>query len=471
MTPRSMALRALVGLTLLAPACSEPELTAARIKTEAASAQPPQHHGVSASAPATDPRMDTQCAQLSEDSDRSLGVRSVLANQCSRAVDLSVRDVHELALYAETPEFARTLLQRIGRWGDNESTRLVSVLLATQTLTSSQGSTADTPSIPSPNLLAVIPLTDAHLDLASHLYAVTNDPAASAATKTRAHAALATMFLQVFDSLGVRDTQPLPPLTQHVAARFLRHGRAFALAHLHDRVAGLHPSLLRMEPQLASVVQLLAGRPMGGADGSVVRAWIMGHRYLQIAEVRDRLRGRVPSSWRTTVQRLLELRMLHDARMLLAAEFPRAARDGALDRWLHEIVPIDPLAPLLRHLADTAAPVRQHAGELDALPEALTSFEAEIRSGRRAQAETLETALIQGANGRPFAPIITWTNLERELRDNPDVLRRLIQRAGTTPALRPYHPALIDAARRVSLRPALYQFAQDTLGAAARDAR
>ena len=78
-----------------------------------------------------------------------------------------------------------------------------------------------------------------------------------------------------------------------------------------------------------------------------------------------------------------------------------------------------------------------------------TLFNA-LTETQAAQAETLETALIQGANGRPFAPIITWTNLERELRDNPDVLRRLIQRAGTTPALRPYHPALIDAARRVS---------------------
>jgi hypothetical protein len=396
----------------------------------------------------------------------------VLATHCSGAVDLAARDAHELALHAETPEFARTLLQRVDRWGDNESTRLVSVLLATQSLTSSDGaSPEDTPQIPSPDSLAVIPLTDAHINLARRLYAVTNDPMATAEMKIRAHAALATIFLQVFDSLGVRDTQPLPPLSQHVAARFLRHGRAFALAHLHDRVGGLHPSLLRMEPHLASVVELLARRPMGGADGAVVRAWIMGHRYLRIAEVRDRLRGRLPSPWRTTVQRLLELRMLRDARMLLAAEFPGAARDGTLDRWLREIAPIDPLAPLLRNLADTAAPPVQHAGDLDALPEALTSLETEIKSGRRAQAEKLEAALIRGAKGRPFAPVIAWIDCERELRDNPDVLRRLIQRAGTTPALRPYHQALIDAARRVSLRPALYRFAQDTLGSAARDAR
>lgn len=404
------------------------------------------------------------CTGLAAETPRTVSVAFVLATRCPSSVQLSPRDVHGLTLRARTPQRARNLLLEARRWGDNESSRLVSLLLATETFMPTQAGETMQP-VPVAGEIAVIPMTSTDVELARRLYALTNDATADDAQKTSAHAALATIFLQVFDSLGVRDAHPLPPLARHVAAVFLRHGRAFSIAHLRDRVPGLHPFLLRLEPEMLAVVGLLAQNPMGAADGPLASGWLSGYRYLRIGEVRTRLGKSSSLPWRVGVQRFLELRMPRQARALLAREFPAAARSGVLDDWLEHVEDTEPLAPSLPVLAGVTQPTRSPlgAGEQPSLPSALAAFQTQRENDRRAEAETIETALIHGARGVDFDAAIAWADHEASLLDDPDLLRIIVQRAATTPALRLYRPVLIAAARRVSLRPELYRYAADAL--------
>ncbi len=478
MIDQNSALRlALISAVVTSTGCSSKDITPPR---EHASAVHRQRAGASAEATTrTDVEastLDAACARLAAERPLPAGGASVLAARCAPSADLTARDVYGLVLTAWTPPQARDLLQRIQRWGDNEATRLVSLLLATEQIVMRDGDDGDDGddalawSVPHPAEIAVIPMTDAHVALAGHLYSLTNDPAADDVQKTTAHAALATVFLQVFDSLGVRDMRPLPPLARLVGARFLTHGRAFAIAHLRERVAGLHPALLQLEPEMAAVVALLARDPMGGADGAIASAWILGHRYLRISEVRARLGGRARLPWRVAVRRLLDLRMPRLARALLAKEFPVAAGNGVLDAWLDEVAPPTTYAPRLRELA--AAPQSMGTpvapADADTLPEALADFHRQTKNERRARGDAIEGALIRGARGRHLSAALAWAEHEGALLDDPELLRGLIQRAGTTPALRIYRPVLIEAARRVSLRPELHRDALDTLEGDAR---
>ncbi|MGB1700886.1 MAG: hypothetical protein ACPHRO_13090, partial [Nannocystaceae bacterium] len=294
-------------------------------------------------------------------------------------------------------------------------------------------------------------------------------PDASASQKTRAQAALATIFLQVFDSLGVRDTTPMPPLARLLAARFLVHARAFAVAHLRERVPGLHPFLMRLEPEMAAIVRLLANTSMGASDGLLASAWLSGYRYLRIGEVAARLGAKAKIPWRLATRCLIDLRMPRHARAVLASEFPVAARRGVLDRWLREVAGLGALAPPLTALGGGPQPTIDGADdplESMILPEALEEFHTQLQRDRRAVAERIEADLITGTRSHTLGAAVAWAEHEAILLDDPEILRRLIERTRTTAALRPYRAPLLDAAHRSSLRPELYREARQMLGAA-----
>ncbi|MGB1699909.1 MAG: hypothetical protein ACPHRO_08155, partial [Nannocystaceae bacterium] len=158
-----------VSITLLALACAGEDATP---PDPAAAAAPridiPPAEATTATSEdhATD---DTPCALLAASSTRRVGVSTVLATHCP-AVTLSARDLQHLVLDARTPARARALLSERGAWGDNELSRLVSLLLAVETLAPPQSPGEATLTAPPADQIAVIPMGDEDVELARALY-------------------------------------------------------------------------------------------------------------------------------------------------------------------------------------------------------------------------------------------------------------------------------------------------------------
>ena len=251
----------------------------------------------------------------------------------------------------------------------------------------------------------------------------TRDPFADRATKIRAHAALAAGYLQLLDSLGVRGRGDLPPLGRILAARFLTHADAFARAHLRVRVAGLHPTLLRLEPEMADVFRRLGAGSLTGVEASVAIAWDSARRYLEIGEVRRRLATRQASAtpeneWLTMVRRCEELGL-----------------DGAAVRWLRRGIPgLRPEDARAWILARRARSERHHV-PVDAtpIPEALARLQATEAEELKDTIDELERRLLEAEARGGLDSLISRARASQAATARPELAAPLSRRLRARP--------------------------------------
>jgi len=152
--------------------------------------------------------------------------------------------------------------------------------------------------LPDPGTALLTPVDDrilAAIELAHAQIAATGEATVDEATRTRAHAFLARLYLQALQTLGLQPGRPLPPFARSLAAQFLLHGRSFCRFYWQRRIGGLERTFAEVEMALLALSIDLENTPHAG-DGALLAVERQRTRvYLQRSGPAGRIAARARS--------------------------------------------------------------------------------------------------------------------------------------------------------------------------------
>ncbi|MFO7562905.1 MAG: hypothetical protein R6X02_09715 [Enhygromyxa sp.] len=183
--------------------------------------------------------------------------------------------------------------------------------------------------LPDPATALLTPIDDRILAAVELAYASLRDPAIDEASRTRAHAFLARVYIQAIQSLGLPAGRPLPPLARLLAGPALFHGRSFCRFYWQRRVAGLERSFAETEVDLLALLIDLDNTAHAGDPGLLAVERQRTRSYLRRSGPTSRIAKRA--------QQRPEARALGTELLLpLAHELGRLVDQGFIDLALAE---------------------------------------------------------------------------------------------------------------------------------------
>jgi hypothetical protein len=287
------------------------------------------------------------------------------------------------------------------------------------------------------------------------------DPPDLRALRARAHALLARVHLQALQTLELPTGRPLPPLARLLAGPALHHGRNFCLLHEQRRVAELEQLFVDTEVDLLTLLVDLDNTPHAGDPALLAVERHRTRSYLQRPGPRSRIakRARQQPDARALGTDLL-LPLAHELDRLIDQGFVELAVDLGLRSGAEAGgYGLDPMVALLtealrerdlreyeRRLgrrveqARKTTPKARHEGRRELEPKLPVEWPSAAKRAEHAR------AWLAVAHGRApdFARRHAIARAVLALRDRPDAVRAILERAPTDEVVRAQMPLLLS---------------------------